>query len=88
MLCGLSCSVECGIFPDQGWNLCFLHRQVNSTEPPGKSKGVSSSNGIIFILQKHVDSNICTFVILSSEVKKELLQKLFQELRQHAYMHV
>ena len=24
---GLSCSAVCGIFPDQGWNLCLLHSQ-------------------------------------------------------------
>ena len=27
---GLSCSIACGIFWDQGWNSCLLHRQVNS----------------------------------------------------------
>ena len=27
---GLSCSVACGIFPDQGSNSCLLHRQVGS----------------------------------------------------------
>ena len=27
---GLSCSVACGIFPDQGSNLCPLHWQVDS----------------------------------------------------------
>ena len=27
---GLSCSVACGIFSDQGSNLCPLHRQVDS----------------------------------------------------------
>ena len=27
---GFSCSTACGIFPDQGWNLCLLHRQVDS----------------------------------------------------------
>ena len=27
---GLSCLATCGIFPDQGWNLCPLHRQVDS----------------------------------------------------------
>ena len=26
----LSCSVACGIFPDQGSNLCPLHWQANS----------------------------------------------------------
>ena len=26
----LSCPEVCGIFPDQGWNLCPLHWQVNS----------------------------------------------------------
>ena len=26
----LGCSVACGIFPDQGWNLYLLHWQVNS----------------------------------------------------------
>ena len=26
----LSCSVACGIFPDQGWNPCPLHWQVDS----------------------------------------------------------
>ena len=30
MACGLSCSVACGIFPDQGSNPCFLHWQVDS----------------------------------------------------------
>ena len=28
---GLSCSVACGIFPDQGLNLCFLHWQAYSS---------------------------------------------------------
>ena len=27
---GLSCSVACGVFPDQGWNPCLLHWQVDS----------------------------------------------------------
>ena len=26
----LSCSMACGIFPDQGWNLCPLHWQADS----------------------------------------------------------
>ena len=32
MVCGLSYSMACtcAIFPDQGWNLCFLHWQANS----------------------------------------------------------
>ena len=25
----LSCSVACGIFPNQGWNLCSLHGQAD-----------------------------------------------------------
>ena len=34
---GLSCSVACGIFPDQGSNPCPLHWQADSTTaPPGK----------------------------------------------------
>ena len=28
--CGLSCSMACGIFPDQGLNPCSLHWQVDS----------------------------------------------------------
>ena len=36
---GLSCSTACGIFPDQGWNLCLLHWQVIvPPEPPGKPR--------------------------------------------------
>ena len=27
---GLSCSLACGISPNQGWNLCLLHWQVDS----------------------------------------------------------
>ena len=27
---GLSCSMACGIFPDQGWNRCPLHWQADS----------------------------------------------------------
>ena len=30
MVHGLSCSEACGIFPDQGWNLCLQHWQVDS----------------------------------------------------------
>ena len=26
----LSCSAACGVFPDQGWNPCLLHRRVGS----------------------------------------------------------
>ena len=35
---GLSCSVACGIFPDQGWKPCFLRWQSDSLPPlpPGK----------------------------------------------------
>ena len=28
--CGLSCPAACGIFLDQGSNLCFLHWQADS----------------------------------------------------------
>ena len=35
---GLSCSTACGIFPDQGLNLCLLHWLVDSL-PPGKPFG-------------------------------------------------
>ena len=31
MVHGLSCSVACGIFPDQGSNPCPLHRQADSS---------------------------------------------------------
>ena len=30
VVCGLSCPLACGIFPDQGQNLCPLHWQVDS----------------------------------------------------------
>ena len=30
VVCGLSCSVACGIFPDQGLNPCLLHWQADS----------------------------------------------------------
>ena len=35
---GLSCSMACGIFLDQGLHPCFLHWQADlfTTEPPGK----------------------------------------------------
>ena len=37
---GLSCSAACGIFPDQGWNLCLLHWQADlPSEPPRKFLG-------------------------------------------------
>ena len=29
-VCGLSCSVACGVFPDRGLNLCLLHWQADS----------------------------------------------------------
>ena len=36
---GISCSTACGIFPDQGLNLCPLHWQAEflTTAPPGKT---------------------------------------------------
>ena len=36
---GLSCSMACEIFPDQGLNPCLLHSQADflTTVPPGKS---------------------------------------------------
>ena len=42
---GLSCSVACGIFPEQASNLCLLHRQADSLllshqGSPGHSLGV------------------------------------------------
>ena len=49
---GLGCSEACGIFPDQGWNPCLLHWQVDSLplshqgsllcpwDSPGKNTGV------------------------------------------------
>ena len=34
---GLSCSVACGIFPDQGWKPCLLRwRAILYAEPLGK----------------------------------------------------
>ena len=38
---GPSCSVACGIFPDQGSNPCPLHWQADfsTTAPPGKPQG-------------------------------------------------
>ena len=33
---GLSCSMACGIFPDQGLNQCPLHSQAYFAEPTGK----------------------------------------------------
>ena len=39
---GLSCSVACGILPDQGLKLCLLHdRQCLYHEPAGKLHGTS-----------------------------------------------
>ena len=38
VVCGLTCSVAVGIFPDRGSNLCLLNfgRRFSTTEPPGK----------------------------------------------------
>ena len=36
MTLGFSCSVACGIFPDQGSSWCPLHCSILTTEPPGK----------------------------------------------------
>ena len=30
VVCGLTCSMEWGLFLDQGWNLCLLHWQADS----------------------------------------------------------
>ena len=41
---GLRASVACGIYPDQGLNLCLLHWQVDSL--PLSHQG---SNGVLFL---------------------------------------
>ena len=41
-----SCSVACGILPDQGSNLCFLHWQVDSQ--PLRHQGREAPLGYIF----------------------------------------
>ena len=47
---GLSCSVACGIFLDQGSNLCSLHWGFLSTGPPGKSSTVLSRHVCVNLL--------------------------------------
>ena len=46
---GLSCSEMCGIFPDQGSNLCLLHWQADSL--PLSHQGCPKGN---FYLQEKV----------------------------------
>ena len=59
---GPSCSVACGIFPDQGSNQCLLHWQADSTTAPpgkpapgtfnqsvGKKKEPTSKSGLSFL---------------------------------------
>ena len=41
---GLSCSMACGIFLDQGWNLCLLHWQADSL--PLSHQGRSSQKAL------------------------------------------
>ena len=44
---GLSCSMVCGIFPDQGLNLCHLHQQADYL--PLKHQGSPEDIYILFI---------------------------------------
>ena len=42
---GLSCSMACGIFPDQGWNLPLLHCQAESSS-------LSSQGSLSIVISK------------------------------------
>ena len=39
---GLSCSVACGVFPDQGSNLSLLHWQVDAFPRPAREASYNS----------------------------------------------
>ena len=52
----LTCSVECGIVPDQGSNLCSLHWQVDSY--PVDHQG-SPSVGFLYGLTENVLKSFC-----------------------------
>ena len=52
----LTCSVECGIFPDQGSNLCPLHWQVDSY--PVDHEG-SPTVGFLYGVTENVLKSIC-----------------------------
>ena len=46
---GPSCSAACGIFLDQGLNLCPLRQQADGfffTEPPGKPDSLAFAGGV------------------------------------------
>ena len=52
----LTCSVECGIFPDQGSNLCPLYWQVDSY--PVDHQG-SPGVGFLYGVTENVLKSIC-----------------------------
>ena len=70
--CGLSCSAVCGIFLDQGLNLCPLHWQaVLTTAPPGKSK-------LSVFLLSNLQSSLCILdTSLLSEIFSQPMACLF-----------
>ena len=51
----LSCSSACGIFPEQGSNLCFLHWQVDSL--PLSYQGQSHTGSLIAAVSRSVVSD-------------------------------
>ena len=45
---GLSWSVACGIFKDQGWNLCLLHRQADTLRLSHQGSPILSFFNLLF----------------------------------------
>ena len=68
---GLSCSAACGIFPDQGSNLCLLHCQAESYPLHHQaSPGVFSFECLLlhpfFLLKPLVEPSYSTYIIFST----------------------
>ena len=82
---GLSCSVACGIFPDQGSNLCPLHWQADSQPLHHQGSPYFSQfritrfqvnfQGFFLVISKFPTMNINHFMIKRSLNKPKMLGK-------------
>ena len=80
---GLSCSVACGIFPDQGWNPCLLHWQVDylPLSHQGSQRVMFYLVGIFFKTSRPRDS-------ISSNSERTTLRRQGEEPRGRARLHI
>ena len=70
----LSCSTPCGILPDQGWNLCLLHWQVDFLPLSHQGSPVFSARKVLLITKFLIPE--CPFMALGSLLWRSIPEQI------------